>query len=117
MYAVIASGGKQYKVAEGQILKLEKIAVDTGREIEFDQILLLADEDNIKMGMPYLKDVRVKAEIVAHGRGKKIHVIKFRRRKHHLKRQGHRQGYTQVKIIGIEAGKKTSQKSGENSEE
>ncbi len=101
MYAVIANGGKQYKVTQGQILQLESIELDAGKEIEFDQILLLADGDKITVGAPFLQGVKVKAEIIDHGRHKKINIIKFRRRKHHMKRMGHRQNYTEVKIIGI----------------
>lgn len=106
MYAVIANGGKQYKVTQGQVIKLESIDVDAGQEIEFDQILLVADGDKITVGAPFLKGAKVKAEVVDHGRHKKINIIKFRRRKHHMKRMGHRQNFTQVKIIGIEANKK-----------
>lgn len=106
MYAVIVNGGKQYKVAEGQLIKLEKMNADAGDKFEFDQILLLADGENITVGTPFLKGVKVMAEVVNHGRGAKIEVIKFRRRKHHVKRMGHRQDYTEVKITGIEESKK-----------
>jgi large subunit ribosomal protein L21 len=101
MYAVIANGGKQYKVTQGQVLQLETIDLEAGKEIEFDQILMLADGDKITLGAPFLQGVKVKAEIIDHGRHKKINIIKFRRRKHHMKRMGHRQNYTEVKIIGI----------------
>lgn len=106
MYAVIANGGKQYKVMQGQVLELESIDIDAGQPIEFDQVLLVADGDNITVGAPFLKGVTVKGEVVDHGRHKKIHILKFRRRKHHMKRMGHRQNFTQVKIIGIESNKK-----------
>lgn len=106
MYAVIANGGKQYKVAEGQIIQLEQINIDAGNTIEFDQILLLADGENITIGAPFVKHAIVKGEVVEHGRGDKIHIIKFRRRKHHMKRMGHRQNYTAIKITGIETSKK-----------
>lgn len=106
MYAVIANGGKQYKVMQGQVLELESIDIDAGQQIEFDQVLLVADGDNITVGAPFLKGVTVKGEVVDHGRHKKIHILKFRRRKHHMKRMGHRQNFTQVKIIGIESNKK-----------
>ena len=105
MYAVIANGGKQYKVAEGQILKLEQINKDSGETIEFNEILLVADGDNITLGAPFVQNALVKAEIVEHGRNKKINIIKFRRRKHSMKRQGHRQNFTAVKIVGIERAK------------
>lgn len=101
MYAVIASGGKQHRVVEGETLKLEKIEVATGETIDFDQVLLVADGDNIKIGAPVVEGAKVTAEVVSHGRGDKVKIIKFRRRKHSMKRQGHRQWYTEVKITGI----------------
>jgi large subunit ribosomal protein L21 len=103
MYAVIANGGKQYYVAEGQIVKLEKIDAEAGNTIEFDQVLMLTDGNNITLGAPFIKSAKVKGEIIEQGRGKKINVIKFRRRKHHMKRMGHRQSFTAVRITGIEA--------------
>ncbi|MFK7160137.1 50S ribosomal protein L21 [Marinospirillum sp. MEB164] len=101
MYAVIKSGGKQYRVKEGQTLKLEKIEVATGESIQFDEVLLVSDGENIKVGAPVVAGAKVTAEVVDHGRGDKVRIIKFRRRKHHMKRQGHRQWYTEVKITGI----------------
>jgi large subunit ribosomal protein L21 len=106
MYAVIASGGKQYKVAEGQVLKLEIIDSDAGQEVEFGQVLLLADGDNITVGAPFINGAKVKAEVVSHGRHDKIEIIKFRRRKHHMKKMGHRQNYTEVKITSINSSDK-----------
>ncbi|MBA2654595.1 MAG: 50S ribosomal protein L21 [Gammaproteobacteria bacterium] len=106
MYAVIANGGKQYKVAEGQIIKLEQINTEAGKTVKFDQILLVADGENITVGAPFVTNFTVNGEVVEHGRGKKIHIIKFRRRKHHMKRMGHRQNYTAVKITGIETSQK-----------
>ncbi|KFF50291.1 MULTISPECIES: 50S ribosomal protein L21 [Salinicola] len=103
MYAVIKSGGKQYRVQEGQTLKLEKLEIATGETLEFDQVLLVADGDDVKVGAPLVEGAKVAAEIVSHGRGEKVHIIKFRRRKHHMKRQGHRQWFTEVKITGISA--------------
>ncbi|MBU2710131.1 50S ribosomal protein L21 [Zooshikella harenae] len=104
MYAVIVSGGKQYKVAEGETLKLEKLEVATGEAVEFDKVLLVANGEEIKIGAPQVEGAKVSAEVVAHGRGKKVQIVKFRRRKHHRKQMGHRQWYTQVKITGINAG-------------
>jgi len=101
MYAVITSGSKQYRVAEGQTLKLAKIPAEVGSSIDFNQILLFANGDDIQVGKPYLDGRKVVATVVSHGRGKKIHIIKFRRRKHHMKRMGHRQDYTEVKITQI----------------
>ncbi|WP_110669144.1 50S ribosomal protein L21 [Salinicola halophilus] len=103
MYAVIKSGGKQYRVQEGQTLKLEKLEIATGETLEFDQVLMVADGDDVKLGAPLLDGAKVSAEIVSHGRGEKVHIIKFRRRKHSMKRQGHRQWFTEVKITGISA--------------
>ncbi|MDR9466816.1 50S ribosomal protein L21 [Marinospirillum sp.] len=101
MYAVIKTGGKQYRVQEGQTLKLEKLEVATGETLNFDEVLLVSDGENIKVGAPLVDGAKVTAEVIDHGRGDKIRIIKFRRRKHHMKRQGHRQWYTEVKITGI----------------
>ena len=103
MFAVIKSGGKQYRVQEGQTLKLEKIEVATGETIEFDQVLLVGNDDDVTVGAPLVEGAKVSAEIVDHGRGDKVTIIKFRRRKHSMKRQGHRQWFTEVKITGISA--------------
>lgn len=103
MYAVIKSGGKQYRVQEGQTLKLEKLEVATGESLDFDQVLLVADGDDVKVGAPLVEGAKVTAEIVSHGRGEKVRIIKFRRRKHSMRRQGHRQWFTEVKITGISA--------------
>ncbi len=101
MYAVIVSGGKQHRVVEGEILRLEKLDVATGDAIEFDQVLMITDGDAVNIGAPILSGALVKAEVIRHGRADKINIIKFRRRKHHMKRQGHRQWFTEVKITGI----------------
>ena len=101
MYAVIVSGGKQHRVKEGETLKLEKLEVETGATVEFDRVLLVADGDNVKVGAPVVDGAKVTAEVVSHGRHDKVQIIKFRRRKHHMKRQGHRQWFTEVKITGI----------------
>ncbi|ABE57836.1 MULTISPECIES: 50S ribosomal protein L21 [Chromohalobacter] len=103
MYAVIKSGGKQYRVQEGQTLKLEKLEVATGETLELDQVLLVADDDDVKVGAPLVEGAKVTAEVVSHGRGEKVKIIKFRRRKHQMRRQGHRQWFTEVKITGISA--------------
>ena len=101
MYAVIVSGGKQHRVVEGETLKLEKIEVETGGTVEFDRVLLVADGDKVQVGAPVVDGAKVTAEVVSHGRADKIQIIKFRRRKHSMKRQGHRQWFTEVKITGI----------------
>ena len=103
MYAVIVAGGKQHRVQEGEVLRLEKLEVATGETVQFDQVLLVAKGDAVTLGAPLVSGAVVKAEVVSHGRADKITIIKFRRRKHHLKRQGHRQWYTDVKITGINA--------------
>ncbi|MCH8551938.1 MAG: 50S ribosomal protein L21 [Natronospirillum sp.] len=103
MYAVIKSGGKQYRVQEGQLLKLEKIESETGSKITFDDVLLVGNGDDVKIGEPVVKGAKVTAEVVAQGRHPKVRIIKFKRRKHHMKTMGHRQWFTQVKITGIKA--------------
>lgn len=103
MYAVIQTGGKQYRVAEGATLKVEKIDADEGASVELDKVLMVADGDDIKVGAPYVDGGRVTATVKSHGRGKKVQIIKFRRRKHHMKRQGHRQAFTEIEITGISA--------------
>ncbi|WP_152208350.1 50S ribosomal protein L21 [Marinobacter changyiensis] len=101
MYAVIVSGGKQHRVVEGETLKLEKIETETGGAVEFDRVLMIVDGDTVQIGAPVVEGAKVTAEVVSHGRADKINIIKFRRRKHSMKRQGHRQWYTEVKITGI----------------
>jgi large subunit ribosomal protein L21 len=103
MYAVIESGGKQHRVVEGEVLRLEKLEVATGETIEFDKVLMVVDGDAINIGAPLVSSAKVTGEVVSHGRGDKVRIIKFRRRKHSMKRQGHRQWYTEVKITGIKA--------------
>jgi len=101
MYAVIVTGGKQYRVAPGDTLRVEKLDTPAGESIELDRVLMVADGDNIRLGSPYLEGGRVKATVKAHGRGQKVEIIKFRRRKHHMKRQGHRQAYTELEITDV----------------
>ena len=103
MYAVIATGGKQYRVTEGDTLKVEKIAGEEGSEIELDQVLMVADGDKIQVGTPVLDKGAVTARIKSHGRGKKVEIIKFRRRKHHRKQMGHRQDHTEIEVTKIKA--------------
>lgn len=101
MYAVIVAGGKQHRVQEGETLKLEKIEVATGETVEFDQVLMVGSGSDVKIGAPVVDGAKVTAEVVSHGRADKVKIIKFRRRKHSMTRQGHRQWYTEVKITGI----------------
>ena len=103
MYAVVKTGGKQYKVAEGQYLKVEKLDGNEGDSIELDQVLMIADGDKLKIGTPMIEGGKVSAKIKSHGRGKKVEIMKFRRRKHHQKKTGHRQYYTELEITGIAA--------------
>ncbi|MEH6568623.1 MAG: 50S ribosomal protein L21 [Halioglobus sp.] len=103
MYAVIESGGKQHRVVEGETLKLEKIETATGETVEFDRVLMIGGGDDVKIGTPVVAGGKVTAEVVAHGRHKKITIIKFNRRKHYRKQTGHRQWFTEVKITGISA--------------
>lgn len=97
MYAVIKTGGKQYRVKEGDVLKVEQLPGDVGSQINFEEILMITEGDKVTGG----QKAAVKAEVLAHGRHPKVHIIKFRRRKHHMKRTGHRQNYTQIKITAI----------------
>ncbi|OAJ34970.1 50S ribosomal protein L21 [Piscirickettsia salmonis] len=102
MYAVIKSGGKQYRVKEGQILKIEKIENDQGSNVEFDQVLMVGEGDSLKVGTPIVESAKVTAEVLEHAKGRKIQIIKFRRRKNSRRQMGHRQWYTAVKITGIQ---------------
>lgn len=101
MYAVIKAGGKQHRVSEGETLKIEKIEQAAGEHVQFNEVLLLANGEEVTVGSPLVKDASVKAEVLKHGRSNKVNIIKFRRRKHSMKRQGHRQWFTEVKIIDI----------------
>jgi large subunit ribosomal protein L21 len=103
MYAVIKTGGKQYRVEEGDRLRIEKVETPTGDKIEFDQVLLVADGDDVKIGQPLLDGAKVTGEVLEQGRHKKVKIVKMRRRKHSRKQQGHRQWFTEVKITGIKA--------------
>ncbi|HIG78786.1 MAG TPA: 50S ribosomal protein L21 [Cycloclasticus sp.] len=103
MYAIIQTGGKQYKVAEGDFLKIEKLDAEEGAEVTFDSVLLVNGDAGLKVGAPNLDGATVTATVKAQGRLKKVHIIKFKRRKHHMKKMGHRQYYTEVIITGISA--------------
>lgn len=103
MYAVIESGGKQHRVEEGEVLKLEKLEAATGDKVDFDKVLMVGEGESVKIGTPYVEGCKVTAEVLDQARGDKVKIIKFNRRKHHRKQQGHRQWYTEVKITGIKA--------------
>ncbi|HIQ15874.1 MAG TPA: 50S ribosomal protein L21 [Leucothrix sp.] len=101
MYAVIKTGGKQYRVSPGDKLKIETIDAEVGASYDFDTVLMISDGDKLTVGTPTIASAKVTAEVIAHGRAKKVEIIKFRRRKHHQKRTGHRQNFTQVEIQSI----------------
>ena len=101
MYAVVKTGGKQYKVAPGEKLKVEQIPADVGAQVVLDQVLLVGEGDNVRLGQPVLAGASVQATVVAHGRHDKVRIFKMRRRKHYQKHQGHRQNYTEIKIDTI----------------
>lgn len=101
MYAVIKTGGKQYKVVAGGKLKVESLPVEVGGEVEIKDVLLIADGDNITVGSPLVTGASVKATVLGHGRGDKVMIFKMRRRKHYQKSQGHRQNFTEIRIDGI----------------
>ena len=101
MYAVIKTGGKQYKVAPGEKLKVERIVADVGAEVTLDQVLMVSEGENVRVGQPMVAGSAVKATVVAHGRGDKVKIFKMRRRKHYQKHQGHRQSYTELRIDTI----------------
>jgi large subunit ribosomal protein L21 len=103
MYAVIRTGGKQYKVAAGGKLKVESLPAEVGSEITIDDVLMVANGDDIKVGTPVVAGASVKATVLSHGRGDKVMIFKMRRRKHYRKTQGHRQNYTEIRIDGISA--------------
>ena len=103
MYAIVKNGGKQYRVSEGETVEFEKVLVEAGGNIEFDQVLMVVNGEEIKIGAPLVAKAKVVGEVVKHGRQEKVNVLKFRRRKHHMKRIGHRQHYTAIKITKIES--------------
>ena len=101
MYAVIQTGGKQYRVKSGEQVKVELLAAEVGATVSFDRVLMLGEGDGVKVGAPFVNGAAVKATVVAQGRGEKIRIFKLRRRKHFAKTQGHRQGFTEVRIDEI----------------
>lgn len=103
MYAVIKTGGKQYRVKAGDVLKIEQLPVEVGSQVVFSEVLMITDGETVHCGTPLIEKANVEASVMEQGRHKKIKIIKFRRRKHHMKHMGHRQNYTQVKITAISA--------------
>lgn len=104
MYAVFETGGKQYRAREGDVIRVEKLGAEEGAEVDIDKVLMVADGDDIKVGTPYVAGGKVSATVTAHGRGDKIRIVKFRRRKDSRRQMGHRQAYTELQIKGITAG-------------
>ena len=101
MYAVVVTGGKQYRVEEGQTLKVEKLEVATGEALDLEKVLMIGNGDDVKIGAPVVDGAKVAAEVINHGRHKKVKIMKFKRRKHHMKQMGHRQWFTEIKITSI----------------
>ena len=101
MYAVVSTGGKQYRVAEGDLCRVEKLDAEEGASVEIDRVLMIADGDKINIGTPFVDGGKVTATVKAQGRAKKVEIMKFKRRKHHQKKTGHRQYYTDIEITGI----------------
>ena len=104
MYAVISTGGKQYRVSEGQVVRVEKLDAEAGANVEFDKVLLVGSGDQIKIGAPFLSGGKVTGTVQSHGKGDKKVIVKFRRRKHYLRQGTHRQPFTEVKVTGIVGG-------------
>lgn len=101
MYAVISTGGKQYRVSEGSVLRVEKLDAEAGANVEFDKVLLVGSGDQVKIGAPFLSGGKVLATVQSHGKGDKKVIVKFRRRKHYKRQGNHRQHFTEVKVTGI----------------
>ncbi len=103
MHAVIKTGGKQYRVKEGDVLRVEKLGLDQGAKVKLDEVLMLSNGEDITIGTPFVKGAKVTAEVMSNGRAKKVKIMKFRRRKHSMTQMGHRQSYTEIKIKSIKA--------------
>ena len=101
MYAVIKTGGKQYRVCEGDVVRVERLAAQEGATIDIDTVLLVGEGSDVTVGAPYVDGGKVSARVIAHGRGEKIRIIKFKRRQKYMRTQGHRQNYTELEITGI----------------
>lgn len=104
MYAVIRSGGKQYRVSEGDVLRVEKLPVEVGQQFDFDEVLLVGEGDDVRVGQPHVQGSKVSAEVVDQDRHRKVEIMKFKRRQGYRRFHGHRQPYTEVRITGIQAG-------------
>ena len=103
MFAVIKTGGKQYRVQEGSVLRIEKLTAEAGASVEFDQVLLVGEGASVKLGTPFIPGGKVVATVQSHGKGDKVRIVKFRRRKHYKREKTHRQPYTEIKVTSISA--------------
>ena len=103
MYAVFKTGGKQYRVSEGETLKIEKLEVEPGKKVTFNEVLMIADGENVQIGSPLVDKASVEAKVISQGKGKKVNILKFKRRKQFMKQQGHRQLFTEIQIGKIKA--------------
>ena len=103
MYAVFKTGGKQYTVSEGETLKIEKLEVEPGKKVTFNEVLMIADGENVQIGSPLVDKASVEAKVISQGKGKKVNILKFKRRKNSMKQQGHRQLFTEIQIGKIKA--------------
>ena len=101
MFAVIQTGGKQYRVSEGSVLRIEKLPADAGATVEFGEVLLVGQGDSVKLGKPFIAGAKVTATIQSHGKAAKVRIVKFRRRKHYLRQKNHRQPFTEIVVTGI----------------
>ena len=115
MYAIIETGGKQYRVQEGDVITVEKLDVNAGDKVELDKVLVLSDDNGLKVGTPYVEGAKVIAEAVENGKGKKVIIFKYKAKKDYRKKQGHRQPYTMIEIKSL--GRKTAAKAAPKKEE
>jgi len=113
MYAVIEACGKQYKVTKGDVVFFEKLEVEEGKKVTFDKVVLVSDEGKVEVGAPYVKGIKVEGKVVAHGKGKKIIVFKYKAKKNYRRKQGHRQPYTKVEITAIKTPAAKTEKAAE----
>jgi large subunit ribosomal protein L21 len=104
MYAVFVTGGRQFRAVPGEVVRVEKLDVEPGATVDIDQVLMIGDGEKVTIGTPVVAGAKVSARVRAHGRADKVHIVKFRRRKHHRKQMGHRQHYTEIEITGITGG-------------
>ena len=117
MYAIIEACGKQYKVVEGDVVFFEKLDTEEGKRVNFDKVILVSDEKEVKVGNPYVKGVKVEGKVLSHGKGKKIIVFKMKPKKNERTKQGHRQPYTKVEITAIKTPAAKTEKTAEKKEE